>query len=113
MKARFWIYRNGGFVRLKLKLGQFVNFYRKTYDDEGWSQTYESYYFDPRTQCVWSHVFSDGRDCDGYICTCDSFWVCSMVNLKSQHLDSGILGPLWEEAGFHVREELKDLEGAA
>lgn len=67
MRARFWIYWNGGPCRLTLRQGESVQLFRSERTDEGFSSREENYRLDgDRVECF---RYDYGRDCDGQVST--------------------------------------------
>lgn len=98
--ARFWVFENGGFVKITLRQGQSLS-WGKSYDNgEGWSWESVRYTFDGQeVVCEWGH---GGTDCDGRSSTSGED-ACALEDLQSRgsyrpHLDApGVLLPKWEK----------------
>ena len=107
--ARFWVYRNGTYVKLTLKPGQEVRhaFYRTT--DEGWASQTDSWRHGmDRVRNTWRF---DGSDCDGRTSTSGA-QECPLGELQGRRfIDDGsyderdrfgghqIPYPRWQEVG--------------
>lgn len=63
MKARFWIFENGGDVRLSLKDGQTVSHVTARSTEEGWQ--WSAVRYTRRGDWVICEAESAERDCDG------------------------------------------------
>lgn len=63
MTARFWIYWNGGLVKVSLRPGESFDLYRSEPTDEGYSAEFERYEFSGDS--VTREIETAGRDCDG------------------------------------------------
>jgi len=61
--ARFWVWENGGWVKLSLRKGECTEFHESSAHEEGYSWRTCSYEFDGEfvTRCT----ATGGRDCDG------------------------------------------------
>lgn len=65
MNARFWVYWNGGWVKLTLRRGETVTLYECHSTDEGYAFRREDFsYYGTSVQRT---VISGGSDCDGPI----------------------------------------------
>lgn len=108
-QARFWIWWNDGFVRLKLNPGQSVVAWRGGPTDEGYSRTVETYAYDGAI--VSRTIEEDGRDCDGRH---EYFWegFCEFTLLKSRAAEGEIFGvPAWEETCKGQRDHFAEAMG--
>lgn len=95
--ARFWIYWNGGFVKLTLRPEQSVEMAHSEPNDEGgYSAKYESYRHDG--DGVYNEWERSGRDCDGS----HSEGGASFASLDKLavvgHEEEKLLTPEWEKA---------------
>lgn len=63
MNARFWFTVNGNAVKLTLRPGESLHYWRGGATDEGWQRVSYSFEFDGDTVTVLCE--SDGSDCDG------------------------------------------------
>jgi hypothetical protein len=63
MNARFWIYWNGGLVKITMARGDSFELYRSEPTDEGYHSEWERYEFDGER--VSREMETHGRDCDG------------------------------------------------
>jgi hypothetical protein len=81
--ARFWVYINGGPVKLTLKPGQKLEWSEAHMTDEGWRSEYHSW--EHGGDFVWSSMNCLELDCDGRL---DRYgdWSCPLENLKSGHV---------------------------
>lgn len=61
--ARFWEWINGGWVKITLRPGQSLSWYRRIRHEEGWSS--EGIVWEHEIDFVSRHATYDGRDCDG------------------------------------------------
>lgn len=92
MQARFWIWKNDGWVKIKLNPDQSVTHYKGWRHEEGWSCEEETFWFDGGI--VYSRVYQGGRDCDGpqsgtYL------HHCTVGMLNAVQTDDGVLRPAW------------------
>jgi hypothetical protein len=95
-QARFWLWENGGWVRIKIKAGQTLHWSRSQATDEGWSGVGLRLEFDGeivRRECV-----NDGRDCDGRL-TEVSEAECPVHLLAAWRADDGVMCPEWSDIG--------------
>lgn len=92
--ARFWIWWNGGFVKLTLRPDECREIISGGRTEEGWSRTIESFcYCDG---IVTSIVYDDGSDCDGRHSSTTE-WHCPLAELRSREtLHGGPLMPAWK-----------------
>ena len=92
--ARFWIYWNDDFVKLTLRPGQTVRFWRTEEHEEGWSSTAEEYEHTGREIC--SRTYEDGTDCDGQM-SVDTWHTCPVSDLAARWSAAlGDLVPAWK-----------------
>ena len=63
MRARFWIYWNGGIVRIALRRGETVSLFAAHKHEEGFSSTEETYRLSGDS--VSREIYTNSRDCDG------------------------------------------------
>ncbi len=102
--ARFWVYINGGPVRLTLKPGQSLEWDRWSRTDEGWSYEYECWLFSGDK--VYRVSDDDGEDCDGRL----SHSYKTVVDLKDLASGSpdgtvaGVFYPLWSRVKASQRD---------
>lgn len=108
MKAKFWIWKNDGWVKLKLEEGQKVRHFSGFAHEEGWSSTTETFWFDGRK--VWSHVVNDGRDCDGRLTTEDLFF-CRSYDLQDVEVEGRPPTPRWHRERSEVYDEYAQAMG--
>jgi hypothetical protein len=105
VNVRFWVWINGGWVRLTLRPGQTLEHCKHCRTDEGWSAEWTRWTHD------WDQVVresvSDGRDCDGRL-TEDWMDFCPFERLDQLeyshwasdcHNGVPIRSPAWEEYG--------------
>jgi hypothetical protein len=123
VNARFWVYINGGPVKLTLKPGQALSWSRGGRTEEGWSRESESWEWDGEDwPGVLRHAWlSEGRDCDGYL-SHDGEDICRRAGLRSGDfpcLDycenpaawDGVRWPAWEKVRSWQRDEYAELAG--
>jgi hypothetical protein len=108
--ARFWIDRNGGIVRLKLRKGQTVSHSFGGPTEEGYSWTAETYSFDGQT--VTCEYGTDARDCDGRVthsgeCSCDVLALRAGYN----DLECGVTFPAWQQGQSAQRDYSAEAAG--
>ena len=63
--ARFWTWANGAYVKLTLKPGQRLSWSRFIREDEGWSESGETWELSRDGLAIILEWYSDGCDCDG------------------------------------------------
>lgn len=108
-QARFWIWKNHGWVRVKLKQFQTLSHFQSERTDEGWSSVAERFGFDGRK--VYSEVQTDGRDCDGRL-TVTTLWSCKVDDLKAVHCDiDDVWRPDWKKERSDQRDEFAEAMG--
>lgn len=83
--ARFWVYVNGGPVKITLRPGQQLSWSCGGPTDEGWSRESETWGYDCEDHVgevfrQWCH---DGRDCDGRL-TREGEDVCDLADLRRE-----------------------------
>ncbi len=104
MNARFWVYINGGPVRLTLEPGQSLGWGRWSRNEEGWSSEYECWRFDGAG--VYRVSEDDGVDCDGRL----SHSYETMFELKDlaagspDGAEAGVFYPLWSRVKASQRD---------
>lgn len=91
MQARFWVWHNDGFVRLKLSPGQAVWFETGGPTDEGYHHEY--HYYLNEGDWVRYNYDTESRDCDGRLDTHQSFY-CRVDRLDDIETD-GPYVPHW------------------
>lgn len=101
---RFWVYINGGYVRLTLPPGGKVVGHVKCddADGEGFSRTVETWQRHPALHGYVLHEISErGRDCDGGYSR-HSKAICAYASLAAHHY-AGMALPywVWSEIGQH------------
>lgn len=113
MNARFWIYLNGGPVKLTLKPGQTLRWHTSGPTGEGWHAEGEEWFFDGCT--LWKSWWSDGQDCDGRLqqygvstCPVDKLAVRDLSEFSEF---AGILLPEWQGVDAGQRDEYAEAMG--
>lgn len=120
--ARFWVYINGGPVKLTLKPGQRLEWSEAHTTDEGWSS--ESHTWEYEDNFVIEHIEHDGCDCDGRL-TRVSSWLCNVELLTSgqqpfwtdelsaseRELWDEVVYPLWERVSSSQRDYAAEAMG--
>lgn len=120
--ARFWVYINGGPVKLTLRPGQRLSWHRAWSHDEGWSS--ESHTWEYEDHFVIEYIENDGTDCDGRL-TQVSSWLCNVELLKSGHKPFcdewltaeerefyvDVVYPQWERVSASQRDEFAEAMG--
>jgi len=98
--ARFWIFWNGGMVKLTLTHGQKLSLCAGGPDEEGWHAHRHKY-----EHCgsrVESTIFVEDRDCDGDHSE-ERHFFSKLCNLRANYEGYGsLLLPIWERKG-HAR----------
>ena len=127
MNARFWVYVNGGPVKLTLELGQSLTHETFERHDEGWSHevtewTHETIdYRDAETPVVTRNWFNEGTDCDGRhgrggVDTC---WLSELKQGNEPYFGDddpatweGVIWPNWRELKDHgVYDQFAQMAG--
>lgn len=105
MNARFWIFVHDGFVKLTLRQGRPLRYWRAWDTDEGWSSVSE--YFRLVDGVVLRDCSDDGRDCDGRMSSHVEL-ACPVAALQSR---DGFAVPLprWDR----VSESRRDYQAEA
>lgn len=105
--ARFWVYVNGGPVRLTLKPGQQLQHHTWERHEEGWSSEATSWEYPDDEDAVYREWCLDGRDCDGRL-TRHGADRCDVANLsdgveidnefyEDHHYWTGKFWPAWDQ----------------
>lgn len=110
--ARFWVYWNGGWVKLTLRPRQTLRAFEFHHTDEGWSSESEEWFFDGST--VWREWSSCGCDCDGRLdrygedqCPLHLLHDCESVD----SFENGIKYPSWERVTAGQYDQNAELAG--
>lgn len=129
--ARFWIYWNDTFIKVRLRPGQTLRLHRFARDEEGWSARTETWFHDDTEVATTVHF--EGVDCDGRTSETRSFR-CVLFDLQREpvnplwrqrtprqdlmhpwHLDHTrqrpILNPVWRETSRHRRDYAAEAAG--
>ena len=87
MNARFWVYVNGGPVKLTLRPGEVLEHYQCWTTDEGWSSEYCRWGWDCEDEDHGGELFREwescGRDCDGRLDR-SGVDVCDMEDMQRE-----------------------------
>ena len=67
--ARFWVWINGGYVKITLQPGKSLEHHKRWTHDEGWSSETVRWSHEPYG--IYRRTWTDGRDCDGRLSTYD------------------------------------------
>ena len=108
MNARFWIDVNGAPARITIRPGQTVHITNGGPDCEGWSR--DSLLLRHTGDGVYSEIFTEGRDCDGY----SSRWAdcfCPLEDLNSGATVDGVTFPRWGDSTVECRDEYAEAAG--
>lgn len=99
--VRFWMWHNGGYVRLTLRDGQSLSWQTRGPTDEGWHAEGETW----RYECgvVLNEMWTDGVDCDGRLST-ESEFVCPWTDLAAHVTPDKVGTPKWERASAGQRD---------
>jgi len=106
--ARFWIFVNDGPVKLTIKPGRPLHYYKWWRHDEGWSSEYVE----------WGHLGegvmrvteTDGTDCDGRMST-GSTCTCRIEDLHMGSSMDGVTYPLWKSQERSQRDYQAEAAG--
>lgn len=114
--ARFWVWVNGGWVRLSLLPGECLSWRSFRYTDEGWSEVFNTWHHHFRAvRWEWSE---SALDCDGRIDRGGEM-VCPIGQLSDRDVYSlcdadenrGILAPEWEPVERYQRDHAAEAAG--
>jgi hypothetical protein len=112
MNAKFWVYANGGLVRLKLKPGQGHTWWRAWSHEEGWSSESITWSYPKGMMQIYRTNETDGTDCDGRLSTCTETY-CPLDRLHAwpnQDRDGAAL-PAWERLSSRQRDYSAEAAG--
>jgi hypothetical protein len=73
-RAKFWIFENDGYVKVKVPLGCDVTWDRFMRHDEGWTHRCITYVYERGGKTVTESVAEFAQDCDGRL---DQYWRAS------------------------------------
>ena len=111
MNARFWVYVNGGDVKLTLRPGRSLSWGRSWRHDEGWSSEDYAWWCKKGTEAVGRLYSTDGTDCDGRMSTCTETR-CRYDKLQSYQVDDNpIRYPEWERLSQGQRDYQAEAAG--
>lgn len=121
--ARFWVYVNGGPVKLTLTPGQSLDWSSGHTTDEGWHHECETWGYDSEEGCVNSEVWSEDLDCDGrldrhgeYSCAIGELLYAELYMhsyeeqsrqppyARDEDTYRGVLWPNWQRTGASQRD---------
>lgn len=123
--ARFWAYVNGSAVKLTLRPGQTLRWYRGWTHEEGWSSELLEWEYDADDAEVVRQVVTDGRDCDGRLTRVQTDY-CPVGQLTGGNYPSvtglglsameiaawnEVVWPNWQEASRCQRDEFAEAAG--
>ena len=101
--ARFWTWWNDGMIKLTLKPGQELRFWRSERHEEGWSSTLEEYEYDGDE--ILSRIIEDGQDCDGRVTRADCY-SCPIGELAAHYNpNSNVWVPNWKKESASVNDQ--------
>lgn len=116
--ARFWIYMNGGPVKITLKPDQTLEHFQGGRCEEGWSSETTSWEYEDGV--VRQERCSDGRDCDGRLTTYGEI-VCPLDSLSAGNVPytdgdepttwAGVIWPDWQKESSYQRDEYAEAAG--
>lgn len=93
--ARFWIWLNDGLVKLTLKPGQELVWFKSWRHDEGWSSEIHQWTYDEFDGVVVEDYGTDGVDCDGRLSTSSSYEVpVDRLAETEMYVAEGTYGPM-------------------
>lgn len=115
MNARFWVFANGGPVKLTLKPDQSLSWSRWRRTEEGWEEEAETWtHKRDRVRREW---VSSGQDCDGVLERFGEDW-CSLDCLRKLEPCSdsgpnfeGVRWPEWEEEYRGQSDQYAEMAG--
>ncbi len=113
--AKFWVYWNGDWVKLKLKPDQGVTARSFQWTDEGFSETIEEYYYNSERNVIESTTHNRARDCDGPI-DYHSRYYCNVNELMYHEEGEDEFGwnpprPKWEKTKSWQRDYYAEAMG--
>lgn len=117
--ARFWIYLNGGPVKLTLRPGQSLRWWQGGPCDEGWSSESETWTLDEDENVLRREWCNDGSDCDGRLTRygeCEAnldelFVVEPYFSDDEQGLWEGVKYPDWQRVSAGQRDQYAESMG--
>lgn len=115
MNARFWVFVNGGPVKLTLKPGQSLSRSKWQRHEEGYSTEQETWTHD--TDCVRREWSFGGCDCDGSLERYgkDFCWLSDLLVLEPYSADDpnyqGVRWPDWQEEDRGQRDLYAEMAG--
>jgi hypothetical protein len=108
---RFWVWVNGGWVRLSLRQGQTLRHATFRDTDEGWASEANVWHAPADGPGVLWECHGAGRDCDGRVdrfsavyCPADSLAGRDMFAVMDSSENRGIYSPEWECVGASQRD---------
>jgi hypothetical protein len=111
--ARFWVWHNGGWVKLTMRPGQSIVLTSGGLNDEGYSYSRERFTFNGLTVVV--EGVTHARDCDGRMDSYSEHY-CGVDDLKAMEAEVDEYGerparPHWELGSCFQRDEQAELAG--
>ena len=112
MAVRFWVYANGGAVRLTLAPGQSLEHVEGGAHAEGWYREGCQWMLSPDGLTVEREYWTDGQDCDGRLST-DGEDVTPVADLAAGYRDDGegVTYPVWGSGRTSQRDEHAEAAG--
>jgi hypothetical protein len=114
--ARFWVWWNGGWVKLALEPGQQLTVHYGGRTEEGWSYTTETWTHDGEAVVV--EADSEACDCDGrldrssiFMCPLDKLQAVSAYEDYKVPENVGIYKPQWERLSASQRDHEAEKAG--
>ena len=114
--ARFWVWHNGGWVKLTLRFGQTVELFNYGRTDEGWYRERTKFHHDGEN--VVQHWHQESRDCDGRFeqggeCSCplDKLTAKDMFEAMDCSENKGIYSPDWQKGYPWQRDHSAEAAG--
>lgn len=96
--ARFWVYVNGGPVKLTLRPGQSLEHVTGGPTEEGWQSSATRWTHDAECGVVAREWAEDGRDCDGRSGSSGEDYAPYAALLTGYHDEAdGVTYPVWTE----------------
>lgn len=108
----FWSFINDGYVKIKLRPGQVLNWHKRSWDEEGGSWRGETWEYDEFDKVVTNKYATGGQDCDGAHRSGGEAY-CKVDDLKhhSAYEYPEILVPNWKKEDEWNRDLRAEMAG--
>lgn len=105
---RFWMWENGGWIRFGLKDGERLRWHRHYTHEEGWSS--EGWQLWRVGGTLRIQTWSDGRDCDGRLSSCDEY-IAEELEEFSSDCKEFVMRPKWIALSSYQRDYTAEAAG--